>query len=198
MSMKETEMTFWQLIQKYSIEIPTIQRDYTYGRDGASQIGEKLVRSIFDALVERKPLRLDFIYGKLEGKENFEMLEKNKQSIESLLSSIKTYANGLHLNVNYSADKKTTSSSEIITFIPLDGQQRLTTLFLVHWYLAAFSGEKAYLSTFSKFNYSTRQSSKRFLEFLCSTELLSQINERGEITKKLEIHELFFSFWKKD
>lgn len=196
--MKETKVTFWQLLQEFSIEIPTIQRDYTYGRDGAKGIGEKLVKSILQALIEQNPLSLDFIYGKLEGKENFEMLEKNKQSIESLLSSIKNYASGLHLQVDYKADKQSTSSAEIITFIPLDGQQRLTTLFLIHWYLAVKAGQKDFLNRFSNFTYSTRQSSKEFLEFLCSSEFISTLTAQASITTSVENHELFFSFWKKD
>jgi len=51
--------------------------------------------------------------------------------------------------------------------IPLDGQQRLTTLFLLHWYLAARSGvadgDCAFLG---KFTYKTRFSARHFCEKL--------------------------------
>ncbi len=196
--MKQTKVTFWQLLQEYSIEIPTIQRDYTYGRDGAKTIGNKLVESIFNSLINGLPLQIDFIYGKLEGKQNYVMLEKNKQSIESLLSSIKTYAKGLHLQVDFKAEKQSNESSDIITFIPLDGQQRLTTLFLIHWYLSTMSGEKELSNRFSNFTYSTRQSSKRFLEFLCSSSLTDSLQSKESIVETIENHELFFPFWKKD
>lgn len=196
--MKQTKVIFWKLLQAYSIEIPTIQRDYTYGRTDAIAIGKKLTASIFDALCNQEALHLDFMYGKLEGKQNFEMLEKNKQSIESLLSSIKTYAIGLHLQVEYKAEKQSTSSTELITFIPLDGQQRLTTLFLIHWYLAAKAGETEALTRFANFTYSTRQSSKKFLEFLCYPEFVCLLSDKKSIRKAIENHELFFPFWKKD
>lgn len=196
--MKQTKVTFWKLLQAYSIEIPTIQRDYTYGRTDAIGIGKKLTASIFDALCNQEALHLDFMYGKLEGKQNFEMLEKNKQSIESLLSSIKTYAIGLHLHVEYKAEKQSTSSTELITFIPLDGQQRLTTLFLIHWYLAAKAGETEALTRFANFTYSTRQSSKKFLEFLCYPEFVCLLSDKKSIRNAIENHELFFPFWKKD
>lgn len=53
------------------------------------------------------------------------------------------------------------------TFIPLDGQQRLTTLYLLYWYFA-FKEEKLkeFKLPFSNFNYQTRQSSEDFLKKL--------------------------------
>ena len=50
------------------------------------------------------------------------------------------------------------------SFQPLDGQQRLTTLFLLHWYAARQSELEpdAYQATLAKFSYETRSSSKAF------------------------------------
>ena len=57
-------------------------------------------------------------------------------------------------------------------FLPLDGQQRLTTLFLLHWYLAWRDGE---LNAFkdiiwsgrhSRFSYAVRPSSAEFFDEL--------------------------------
>jgi hypothetical protein len=59
-----------------------------------------------------------------------------------------------------------------MNFIPLDGQQRLTTLFLLHWYLAVKEGKfdefKLVLAKdgFSKFTYKTRQSAADFCDAL--------------------------------
>jgi Protein of unknown function DUF262 len=51
--------------------------------------------------------------------------------------------------------------------IPLDGQQRLTTLFLLHWYLAARSGIAGEDCSFlGKFTYKTRFSARHFCEKL--------------------------------
>jgi len=54
---------------------------------------------------------------------------------------------------------------------PLDGQQRLTTLFLLHWYLASrtdrLTGEEAW----TKFSYSTRPSARMFCERLAKVTL---------------------------
>lgn len=46
-------------------------------------------------------------------------------------------------------------------FYPLDGQQRLTTLYLLHWYIAKRLKEKN-IKFLRKFSYETRESSKEF------------------------------------
>ena len=57
------------------------------------------------------------------------------------------------------------------TFIPIDGQQRLTTLFLLHWYLAVLNKktpkEYEYLL---KFTYDTRESATEFCEAIISNQ----------------------------
>ena len=55
-------------------------------------------------------------------------------------------------------------------FIPLDGQQRLTTLWLLHWYIAYKSGilnTTDIKETLKKFSYETRISSTNFCKSLC-------------------------------
>lgn len=58
------------------------------------------------------------------------------------------------------------------TFYPLDGQQRLTTLWLLHWYLALRAGtlpkDKKVLE---KFSYETRISSRTFCQKLCNINI---------------------------
>lgn len=52
------------------------------------------------------------------------------------------------------------------TLQPLDGQQRLTTLFLLHWYLASRSGNLRTSDSWTRFAYSTRESARMFCESL--------------------------------
>ena len=52
------------------------------------------------------------------------------------------------------------------TLKPLDGQQRLTTLFLLHWYLASRSGRLGEEHGWKQFSYATRQSARMFCESL--------------------------------
>jgi hypothetical protein len=52
------------------------------------------------------------------------------------------------------------------TLQPLDGQQRLTTLFLLHWYISARAGVLEGTAPWTRFSYATRQSARRFCERL--------------------------------
>lgn len=53
-------------------------------------------------------------------------------------------------------------------FEPLDGQQRLTTLFLLHWYIASRAGQLAPDARWTKFQYATRLSAERFCQLLAA------------------------------
>lgn len=50
------------------------------------------------------------------------------------------------------------------TLNPLDGQQRLTTLFLLHWYLASRTGHLVPNAPWAKLSYETRPSARLFCE----------------------------------
>ncbi len=65
-------------------------------------------------------------------------------------------------------------------FYPLDGQQRLTTLFLLHWYacMKERPEDMGIRETLSNFTYETRLSSRRFCKALVSNvTLISASNE---------------------
>lgn len=124
--MNNQTMSFYQLISKYKIIIPKIQRDYAQGRvdDKTKQIRDNFLENIFNALENNKSLNLDFIYGNIDEKD---------------------------------------------CFIPLNGQQRLTTLFLLYYYLVLRNGKDANEPKFknlNNFSYETRISSKDFIEKL--------------------------------
>ena len=82
---------------------------------------------------------------------------------------------------------------------PLDGQQRLTTLWLLHWYIALRAGElnKTTCSIFQNFTYETRISSREFCQNLCTPEYFLIFDGKdivGFITKQT----WFYSAWKQD
>ena len=103
--------------------------------------------------------------------------EVRKAFLKALLSYL--HAEGTHdLDFVYGA------VSESQDFLPLDGQQRLTTLFLLHWYLAQISDSPearvAYYNCMLtsegqvRFSYETRPSAKDFCQ-----ALLAETRERG-------------------
>ena len=91
-------------------------------------------------------------------------------------------------------------------FVPLDGQQRLTTLYLLHWYLAwkdnsmeRFQSYSVDSETFrSKFTYQTRQSSKDFFDSLAKFMPSSSVDETESIKKKIIDEPWYFRSWRLD
>lgn len=68
------------------------------------------------------------------------------------------------------------------TLRPLDGQQRLTTLFLLHWYLSSLTGNLDDRPSWREFAYATRPSARRFCERLVEHALPSGTSPRTWIT----------------
>lgn len=86
-------------------------------------------------------------------------------------------------------------------FLPLDGQQRLTTLWLIHWYIAFQSGKLGEVAdTLGKFSYETRLSSREFCKKLCTDmDLQSFIDSETESLKDyIPSQKWFYSLWRQD
>ena len=84
------------------------------------------------------------------------------------------------------------------TFLPLDGQQRLTTLFLLHWYAA----EKEHIAgscreILKKFSYETRLSSRRFCESLLDNTIAVE-GACDSIREQILDSKWFYLSWKYD
>ena len=117
-----------KLLQRYSIEIPMLQRDYAQGRASQDEVARKFLNAIFQSLDRGDGLHLDFIYGYIE-------------------------------------------NSKLIL---IDGQQRLTTLWLLYRYLYGKTDrldemvdkegaqQITYRKLLEKFSYSVRKNSKEF------------------------------------
>lgn len=77
---------------------------------------------------------------------------------------------------------------------PLDGQQRLTTLFLLHWFLAAKGEITERVERLKRFSYQTRVSSQRFCEKLVG------FTPNGDVAIKADIRNQpwFAATWNND
>ena len=138
-----------EILNKYDIRVPIIQRDYAQGREEEKvlEIRDTFLNSISDRLTDNNKLHLDFVYGSI--------------------------------NDNI--------------FIPLDGQQRLTTLFLLYWYFG--KKEKKDINFLNKFTYETRASSREFCQKLVRNEMDF---DSGSLVKNIENSTWFLAFWKND
>ncbi len=89
-------------------------------------------------------------------------------------------------------------------FIPLDGQQRLTTLFLLHWYLANKCNNKNIFDQSliadnkSKFTYLTRSSAKEFCDSLVRCGFLFDELSGNKLSNYLKNSYWYFESWDDD
>lgn len=91
-------------------------------------------------------------------------------------------------------------------FQPLDGQQRLTTLFLLHWYSILFdSVDEHEAKALLRFSYETRMTSRDFCKELINNsfamrQLIDSIPERDDllISELIKDSPWFFLSWKND
>lgn len=116
--------------------------------------------------------------------------EKEKSKAEKFLEAIRNGCKS-KLNLDFVYGERDEKNK---IFIPLDGQQRLTTLFLIHWYLSLENDYKLELSNIS---YEVRSSSKDFLEELTKNENWKNFS-RKNIKTQVENSNWFFMSWKND
>lgn len=109
------------------------------------------------------------------------------------------HGNPVDLDFIY-GNKETTigpNNEKILTFVPIDGQQRLTTLWLLHWFLAVKDNcLSAYVDCLSKFTYETRPSAHDFCSRLMEWNL-SGCNIK-KIDEEITDQEWFDNEWLKD
>jgi len=104
--------------------------------------------------------------------------------------------NGLENKTNLELDFIYGSVKDL-SFTPLDGQQRLTTLFLLHWYLAVKDGRNEdILSLLGKFSYETRTTSTDFCRALINFTVSSTDNIN--ISEGIRDATWFLNAWEKD
>lgn len=145
-----------KLLEKYTVYVPEIQRDYAHGRnhEPANSIRKQFLQDIYAVLHEEKTqLVLNYIYGvpKDDGK-----------------------------------------------IILIDGQQRVTTLFLLKYYLAVKANDTD-LGFMAKLIYATRNSSSEFCEFLKENGACIKDNkDKSTPSEMIKNHIMFKKRWLKD
>ena len=136
--------------------------------------------------VEIPKIQRDYAQGRREKS------ELRRSFLKNILQALKG-ENQLKMDFVY-------GSEEGRKLAPLDGQQRLTTLWLLHWYIALksghLSGENAEVrATLRNFSYSTRVSSREFCKQLSNVVISKDIfNVKDYITQQT----WFYSSWKQD
>lgn len=134
--------------------------------------------------IEIPIIQRDYAQGR-EGKE-----ELRENLLSTLLEAVESKE--IELDFIYGSVKNN-------IFYPLDGQQRLTTLFLLHWFIACKENkleDNEIKEILTKFTYETRTSSREFCEELINKGITY---EKGQtISEQIKDNSWFFLSWKKD
>lgn len=143
---------------------------------------------LFDKIKEIEIPMLQRDYA--QGRENEKTNNIRKNFVKSLCNAIKNEKN-LNLDFIY-------GTIENEKFIPLDGQQRLTTLFLLYCYI--FYKTKNTENFKYKFTYQTRVSTREFCEKLIEFSIIdNKYNKEYEnIKATIENQSWFFNSWLND
>lgn len=103
----------------------------------------------------------------------------------------------VELDFVYGALRKENNYQKTV-FIPLDGQQRLTTLWLLHWFIAAKEGKVDDAETLlNRFVYESRNSAVDFCNMLLAIKSIS-FEQARDIKHFLEDQTEFNDVWHKD
>jgi len=125
-----------------------------------------------------------------QGRSNEKTTKIRGLFLDSLIKAIESENECIELDFVYGDIKNG-------VFQPLDGQQRLTTLFLLYWFFAYKTGNLSVnRNNFKKFTYETRISSREFCNELI--EKGEKLGDGETLIEKITDASWFFMSWKKD
>lgn len=189
-----------KLLKEHIIEIPVIQRDYAQGRVNSkvNRIRNGFVEALLKAVnnPETSRLHLDFIYGKVESQSTQNVQENNYNHVESILAFAKAYTSQVKVGLSGSipeVDREILKASKT-KMMPLDGQQRLTTLWLLHYVLYHQSSYDL-PEWMQNFTYKTRKSSTSFISGLIEN---IDSNKSSDYSKEIKKSKWFYKAWLQD
>jgi uncharacterized protein with ParB-like and HNH nuclease domain len=125
----------------------------------------------FDSVIRKYIIQIPIIQRDYaQGRNNIKSSEVRSDFLDSIENVLRENR-PLHLDFIYGDFKDD-------RFLPLDGQQRLTTLFLLHWYF----GQKGHhsVSHLRRFTYETRASSREFCMKLVDSEISFSAKQLSE------------------
>jgi hypothetical protein len=130
--------------------------------------------------------------------------EVREEFLAALESALKRPADDPSLPLNLDFIYGSVEGQEDTRFSPLDGQQRLTTLFLLHWYLAWNDGcGDAFQALFrandhSRFSYSVRPSSNEFFDELVAYQPACRPADVKSLSGLITDQSWYFRSWRLD
>ncbi len=151
-----------------------------------------------------------------QGRMNEDTREVRNDFLDALYTYLDENKPNRDLDFVYGTLQRGEDDNERVHFIPLDGQQRLTTLFLLHWFLYQISENIELKEIFKKqlleggksqFTYETRQSSIDFCDALIKSSvdinnLLtvkdSKNNDVSSLSATIKNEHWYYRIWNND
>ncbi len=147
-------------------------------------------------------LQRDYAQGRVETK------NVRQQFVKSIKNTLLTEPEYLQQPLDLDFVYGSFEDKERELFSVLDGQQRLTTLFLLHWYIAVKENKLTdFKHTFtvndstkqkSKFTYKTRVSATEFFDALASSSDITITNDDQLLSDQIIDRKWFFLAWQSD
>jgi uncharacterized protein DUF262 len=141
--------------------------------------------------IEIPSIQRDFAQGRMTGK----VPSIRKRFLDAIFEALEEDNGIIELDFVYGYVKQIDNSNKV-KYMPLDGQQRLTTLFLLHWFVAY--SENRLTDTkeiLLKFNYATRHSTEVFCECLVAKVIE---DPKTSIKETIIDQKWFFNSWLND
>ena len=130
--------------------------------------------------------------------------EVRKEFLDALHGALSLSADDAALPLNLDFIYGSVEGDGVTRFLPLDGQQRLTTLFLLHWYLAWRDGcWKEFLELLcpdgnSRFSYAVRPSSTEFYDALVKFQPEGSPDSLESLNHLVKNQSWYFRYWRLD
>ena len=151
------------------------------------------------AAIEIPMLQRDYAQGRPKEIGSNQLNDKGRNFLDYLFEHLSAHNGIINLDLIYGSIEKRNPNSDEETFIPLDGQQRLTTLWLLYWYIHIDKHvgrlEKSLhilLNLLRRFSYATRASARDFCQQICSESFVAGYRQRGNKTSSQYIRELLW------
>lgn len=135
-----------------------------------------------------------------QGREEPEPTQIRQAFLKDVFNSLK---NNISMDVNFIYGNIDTDKKNVERFVPIDGQQRLTTLFLLHWYFACWAGklDDTNKEILGRFQYETRFITGDFCNRLVEDvqiDLKELVKTDKKITDVIKDYYWFFSAYDHD
>lgn len=143
-----------------------------------------------DILYNKKVIVPIIQRGYAQGRTDVEATDIRDKFLDSIITYLfnENYNNDFILDIIYGVNDDN-------IFYPIDGQQRLTTLFLFHWYI--YNHLKADRTFLSNFSYETRITSTDFLSLLNSDKINIDF-DKDIISNQIISNISFLNYYRKD